>query len=527
MKNIKSFIDKKILERDIEFFLFVLFFIFMVGYYFLRIFKHSPWYDELYTYYYFISNGPVYSAIHWPVPNNHIGYSVLSGMVYELTHNAFLSLRGISFIAANANLIFIYIISKKLMGNCFALTSVTIYSATWLANNLSVQGRGYTLATTMMLLCMYSMLRVIYDDVVKERYYIFWTIGLFYGLYIVSSSLYWVIPICVCAGICLLVFRKINELIRLIIHSVVAAFITAFLYLTVWLAIGSNLLIKETVEFAGDSHVHLILSHPVKAAMRGIEYMLATPYIQSVSKTGYRLAFEQHWITLISQMFDATSIIMIGLFIAIISALVIIIDRYIFSRKADADIWITNPVMKNEFVVAITTLVMLVVTPLVVMLQVKLPYYRVFSFYCVIVAVALTFVLYVFFGRVKKSFTFAIPVLFVAFTIAQLLSADYNGSYGSREEAAYDLMTNNDLTVYDSVAITDCNQEYMYKFVYDVENANTDITNSEAVVIEKSMLDSNAEEAWEFYYTYDSLPIEDVQSRDIVYENDYYLLCVK
>ena len=42
---------------------------------------NRPWYDELYTYYYFISKGPVYAAIHWPVPNNHIGYSVLSAFL--------------------------------------------------------------------------------------------------------------------------------------------------------------------------------------------------------------------------------------------------------------------------------------------------------------------------------------------------------------------------------------------------------------------------------------------------------------
>ena len=61
--------------------MFILFLVFMACYYGWRMFALTPWYDELYTYYYFISRGPVYAAIHWPLPNNHIGYSVLSALL--------------------------------------------------------------------------------------------------------------------------------------------------------------------------------------------------------------------------------------------------------------------------------------------------------------------------------------------------------------------------------------------------------------------------------------------------------------
>lgn len=61
--------------------MFALWFVWMAVYYGFRMFSLTPWYDELYTYYYFISRGPVYAAIHWPLPNNHVGYSVLSGFL--------------------------------------------------------------------------------------------------------------------------------------------------------------------------------------------------------------------------------------------------------------------------------------------------------------------------------------------------------------------------------------------------------------------------------------------------------------
>ena len=64
--------------KDKETYLFMIFLFGMAAYYGYRMFAITPWYDELYTYYYFISRGPVYAAIHWPLPNNHVGYSAIS-----------------------------------------------------------------------------------------------------------------------------------------------------------------------------------------------------------------------------------------------------------------------------------------------------------------------------------------------------------------------------------------------------------------------------------------------------------------
>ena len=76
-------------------------------------FNNRPWYDELYTYYYFISRGPVYAAIHWPVPNNHMGYSVLSA-VLDIFTNSYIGLRGISVISSTISVYLLYRICKNL-----------------------------------------------------------------------------------------------------------------------------------------------------------------------------------------------------------------------------------------------------------------------------------------------------------------------------------------------------------------------------------------------------------------------------
>lgn len=93
----------------------VLFLVLLFGmavYYGYRMFALTPWYDELYTYYCFISRGPVYAAIHWPLPNNHVGYSVLSA-VLDVLGNSYIGLRGISYLCAIGNLVLI----KKLQKN--------------------------------------------------------------------------------------------------------------------------------------------------------------------------------------------------------------------------------------------------------------------------------------------------------------------------------------------------------------------------------------------------------------------------
>ena len=138
--------NKKIREwvRDRENLLFAFWFLWMAVYYGFRMFSLTPWYDELYTYYYFISRGPAYAAIHWPLPNNHVGYSVLSGIL-DLFGNPYIGLRGISYLSALANLVLLYRMGRKHLGRGWSFCCVAMYSCMNLVNQLAVQGRGYTL----------------------------------------------------------------------------------------------------------------------------------------------------------------------------------------------------------------------------------------------------------------------------------------------------------------------------------------------------------------------------------------------
>lgn len=111
MKRIKAFI--------VENKLFSLFFLGMAVYYAVSMFAIKPWYDELYTYYSFISRGPVYAAIHWPVPNNHVFYSVLSAFL-DYLGNSYIGLRGVSFLMSCANMLLLYQFAKKFLNRFFS-----------------------------------------------------------------------------------------------------------------------------------------------------------------------------------------------------------------------------------------------------------------------------------------------------------------------------------------------------------------------------------------------------------------------
>lgn len=95
-------------KKDPEIIIFACILAGMDVYYGCRMFTLTPWYDELYTYYYFISRGPVYAAIHWPVPNNHVGYSVLSAFL-DFFGNPYIGLRGVSYLCALINMVLLFL----------------------------------------------------------------------------------------------------------------------------------------------------------------------------------------------------------------------------------------------------------------------------------------------------------------------------------------------------------------------------------------------------------------------------------
>jgi hypothetical protein len=237
------------------------------------------------------------------VPNNHVGYSVLSAF-FDFFGNSHVGLRGVSLIASVANLILIYKLCVKVLDKYFGLVVTALYAGAYLVFRLSVQGRGYSLATTCFLLAALACMEICTDNPLK-RYFVLFSASLCYGLYIVPSSIYWVMPVCVAGGLYLLFEKEYVKLLKLFLSGVCAAVVTFFLYALIWLAIGANLLCKEEESaFFGMGQVSVILRAPFAAMFKGIEYMTATPYIQSIDRAECIKGLFDYFNVLCSQYYD-------------------------------------------------------------------------------------------------------------------------------------------------------------------------------------------------------------------------------
>lgn len=523
---------------------FILFFILMAAYYGWRLFALTPWYDELYTYYYFISRGPVYAAIHWPLPNNHIGYSVLSACL-GIFGNPAVALRGISYLSSLGSLALLFRISRKCFGQGFALIPVFLYAGMKLINQLAVQGRGYALVTLCYLTAIHELLHLTVEHRGRIRDYLLFGGSLVLALYTIPSSVYVVVPVCLIGGTALLVQGETGNLLRLILTSLISAACTAGLYGIVWLAIGSNLLVKtEGSAYYGMGHASVILKAPFAALGTGIEYMLATPYIQSVGREGFFRKFMLWLKNLLNEYYPGGS--------GILAALLILCAAGVFFRtgwnlkhgiyRAKAESIGYERFMELYLAESILLL------PLMLILLCSLPYYRVLSFAGVVVSFAAAWLLKAVTeylkqktvgstGRRRRIWEYlpaAATVFCGILCVAVLLSPSYRAQYSDREAAIEDACAQIDWSDAGKVAVTDCDQEYLLLFLYGIteERIAREPAEADVVLADRYLLfdrvgqeKSYSQDAWKLYLTQEEFAqyMEETGLKS-VYENDRFVL---
>lgn len=509
---------------------FYLFFAVMAVYYGERMFLLTPWYDELYTYYYFISRGPVYAAIHWPLPNNHVGYSTLSACL-GIFGSAPIALRGVSYLCSLGSLILLYRISKKWFDGSVAFVPVFLFAGMNGVNQLAVQGRGYALVTFCYLVAVLSLQHIAVEKSDKKRNYIIFGLSLVMALWAIPSSLYMVMPVCLIGGLVLLLDREYGRLIRLIITSLVSAVCTAGIYCLLWLAIGSNLITKMSdMPFYQGRHIDVIIHRPFWALTEGIDYMLATPYIQSMTRQEFNRQ-AGHWLktlfgTQLSPMWAPVGNLMCILLAAGLIAVIVCLIRR--PKKAF-----------SEWYFVLTA----VLLGAALVIQCKLPYQRVFSFLGVWVALLIGWL-------VQKTVTFlqgdpairwrvraakAVMVLmYLAAGLSGVLVLADKTPYSLRDELLADAYQQITIEETDTVAVTDCDQEYLLLYLYGIgeERVTRQIEEADIVLLDKALLGENyghreGPEEWKFYLSADEVAaqadfMEDTMEQ--VYENWQFVM---
>ena len=520
------------LDRETK--VFILFLIGMAVYYGWRMFALTPWYDELYTYYYFISRGPVYAAIHWPLPNNHVGYSVLSA-VFDWTGSPAIGLRGVSYLASLGCLIMLFWIGRRGFPKGIAMIPPCLFASMNLVNQMAVQGRGYALSTFLYLSAFCALWKIVVCGEKRLRFYILFGASLVWSLYTLASSIYFVLPLCATGGIALLCGKRFREFWKLVGTSLISAVCTVGLYGIIWLAIGSNLLSKtEGSAYFGVGHVQIILHAPFAAAKAGVDHMLATPYIQSVSRQGYLPRLGSFIRTLFDYYYNGLAYVLIGIVIIGLAAVVCCLIMHSKNQSTGFMEWYL--------------LTGFLMTPLLLIIQAALPYYRVFSYFGAAMALMITRLISLAAGAIhnkkadviynRLAFAVSLAAVFIV-VIALCLPLAYE-PYSARETAIEEAYRAADISRYDQIAVADCDQEYLLKYMYGLDRESdsdnsltTVIEDADCVLLDKDlllpedqyMMKNSGGDEWKFYVTVDTLPAEYLEEQmQVVYENDRFVL---
>lgn len=510
-KNIKAAGKSGPAEFFRENALFCLLFCGMGIYYLWRMFSIPPWYDELYTYENFIDRGMIYSMIHWPLPNNHVFFSALSAVLNKLG-SPYLGLRGISFLASMGSLLLLFRILRKAVSANMAAAGAALFAAMYNVVQQAAQGRGYALSGFFLLAavnCLYEICvpeaggvyealagngrehgkggqkdedgikggmikrarnkngRKIKQQKFKQRKINrrFWCYAGFAacltgGLYTIASNLYWVVPVCMAGGLYLLFSGKYKTLFRLIGASLAAALTTFGLYTIIWLAIGSNFLVKEEAgPFFGKGHFYVLLHDPFAAFSRGMQAMLSDPNIQSIDRSRFNSEFILYLERVANQVYpNGGRILLVLTAVGLVLALLLCIRAF---RRKDMPV----------FFLALYTVVLTVMVPAFLTVQCVFPYLRVFTYMGSVLA--MLFVLMVYAGaeavrslivkrkgtevlaRMGKAAAFVFAAASILFAVYSCRLPEYNAGYDSRDNHIYAALKQLDEQEVDTVLVGD------------------------------------------------------------------------
>lgn len=513
-------------KKDMESVIFLLLLLVMALYYGWRLFALTPWYDELYTYYCFISRGPVYAAIHWPLPNNHVGYSVLSA-IFDLFGNAAIGLRGVSWVCSLISLYLLFAVGRKCFPKGYALAAPFLYISMELVNQLAVQGRGYALASCLYLTAFYELIQIVQFQENKKRHYVILACAFIWALYTLASSVYFVVPLCFIGGGWLLLEKRFKTFWQLFVTAVISALVTTGLYTVIWLAVGSNLLAKTPDgPCYGQGHIYIILHTPFHALRTGIRYMLDMPYIQSVERKGYLSRFGT-WIKMLFGYYysELAAVLLILTVIALIGA-VFVLYQYLHGKAGKER---THQDGFFEWYLLMSFLL----TPLMLIIQAALPYHRVFSYFGIPTALLIVWLFVQVVSFLKKPApAYGVTALAALLSIAFFCKPSYSAQYGDREAAIEDAYAHMNLQDDETVCVSDCDQEYLMKYLYDREDVAYTLQEADYVLLDKLLLLPETEfekadfaDKWKFYLSLDETARNYLaKEMTLRYENEYFVL---
>lgn len=492
---------------------FIVFFTVMAAYSLWRMLAITPWYDETVTYMDYIDKGPWYCMTNWPQPTNHVFYCLLSSLL-NLTGNAWIGLRGVSFLASLVNLALLFLLLKTFCGQGrygkaaaekSALIGVILYAGCRNVMDLSVQGRGYTLSNMFLLLCLLCVAEIFSQDReagIKRRWFFGYGLTMFLALYTVPTNIYWILPLCLTILIWCLLKKRMACLGRFFRYGLLGAAFTVVSYGLIWYTTGARLLKMEEVR----SPVQWIQRLP-EILWCGLSDMLSNDVIQPVGRTAalHRMG---KWLLGMAEEFSGAGSLPLAIFLifAVGSLFFSVVRLMRTVRGSD---------MKNPggvFLLLFSVLSLLLV-PVMLLVQGTLPYYRCFLWTAILLiflfACTLDGIVRLGYGRLRVGKNVVIGggwYLLLCVALVAFLYLWGRESYEQQpdEDEIRTILDQTEEPVEHVILGDDRVRYYVYfaRGTLYVEDSDT----PDHIIVKRAAMNPEYEGYWDDYYLYDDLP---------------------
>ena len=261
------------------------------------------------------------------------------------------------------------------------------------------------------------------------------------------------VSICLAGGLFLLLCREYGRIFRLIAASACAAAVTFGLYTIIWLAIGSNFLVKEEGgPFYGMSHFQMLFADPAAAFVRGLNAMLSDPNIQSVDRTQFLEGIGGYLLRVLNQVYpNGGSFLAAGIPVCLLLLLFLTVSAFLHKRRSFAFL-------------GLYCLVLTVMVPVFLFVQCVFPYLRVFTYMGSVLAMLFVLTVWellrrfgsgLFAGRAAVLTGAVSAAAAVCFMAAGFASDGYNAGYDSRDNHIYAALFALDETQVDTILTGD------------------------------------------------------------------------
>jgi hypothetical protein len=221
-------------------------FFFLVGFYIIRTIVSIIYYpidfDEADTYMLFSSQGPLVAATFYPLPNNHILFSIITSVTSMLPIDPVYALRLPLLPIGLLLIISMFGFLKKHFTDAAALLGVSFFIAAYPLFIYSFLARGYLLLLFFYVLSLYAIFELCFSNMHKKRHSYLLVLASVAGLYTIPSFIYALAGLYLFAFVVLLQQKKNAAIIRLVRSGFVIALLAAILYLPVLISVKWSLL---------------------------------------------------------------------------------------------------------------------------------------------------------------------------------------------------------------------------------------------------------------------------------------------